>query len=175
MKIENKKWKISLVLLLLSVSSCFGLRADINQDGQVNLLDLAILAEEWLMSNPLHIAAGQGVTPESVESTGLIEMSPTYYLYTPNGFGTYPNWMLEWKTIPLQRWVLTYRPEAGVSAMWTREDASLLGEYQANSGATGTITISLPVHVEAINRNFPREPIQQNRLQGRRSRLNPNR
>jgi hypothetical protein len=41
-----------VILLLISALSsfCFGLRADINHDGIVDLQDLSILSEEWLMS-----------------------------------------------------------------------------------------------------------------------------
>lgn len=39
-----------LALFLMLISPLFALRADINHDGTVDLLDLAILSEEWLMS-----------------------------------------------------------------------------------------------------------------------------
>ncbi|MCE5184933.1 MAG: hypothetical protein LLF76_02265 [Planctomycetaceae bacterium] len=41
-----------ILLTLLLCGSAFGLRADINGDGRVDLLDLSILAEEWLMEEP---------------------------------------------------------------------------------------------------------------------------
>jgi hypothetical protein len=41
---------ICVVVVMGLQAVCFGaLRADINQDGRVDMLDLAILAEEWLM------------------------------------------------------------------------------------------------------------------------------
>lgn len=39
-----------LTIYLMLIGSVFGLRADINNDGRVDLLDLAILSEEWLMA-----------------------------------------------------------------------------------------------------------------------------
>ena len=42
-----KKWL--LIMLLAAAAPTFALRADINSDGRVDFLDLAILAEEWLM------------------------------------------------------------------------------------------------------------------------------
>lgn len=47
--------KLYVILVLMVVSNVFGLRADISgpndvPDGVVNLYDLAVLAEEWLMS-----------------------------------------------------------------------------------------------------------------------------
>jgi hypothetical protein len=48
-----KKYRaICVVMMICWQAVCFGaLRADINRDGRVDLLDLAILASEWLMED----------------------------------------------------------------------------------------------------------------------------
>lgn len=102
------------------------------------------------MSDVLMITASEGATPDGVAAVGLIESGNRYYTYRPNGEGTYPFWSLSWSTSPGPRWILRYYPEEGVSALWVRADASPFGDYVANSGATGTVTISIPVYVEAL-------------------------
>ncbi|MBN2211417.1 MAG: LamG domain-containing protein [Sedimentisphaerales bacterium] len=48
----KRRWLIVEVMLLALPSCLYGeLRGDLNGDGRVNLLDLSILAEEWLMSD----------------------------------------------------------------------------------------------------------------------------
>ncbi len=43
------KTKAAILAIILALSSvCFGLQADINEDGRVDFLDLAILTQEWL-------------------------------------------------------------------------------------------------------------------------------
>ena len=57
--------KINVLLFLCGVSCCFGLRADCNGDGRVDLLDLTILASEWLME------VDMGLGPELVTNGGF--------------------------------------------------------------------------------------------------------
>ncbi len=38
------------IMILCCVANCYGLRADLNHDGRVDIADLAIFSEEWLMS-----------------------------------------------------------------------------------------------------------------------------
>jgi len=69
MKIGNWKLKIALMAVFLTAPT-FALRADINSDGRVDLLDLAILAEEWLMT--------EQVGPELVSDGGFDLGSPPW-------------------------------------------------------------------------------------------------
>jgi len=58
--------RLILTLILALSSYSFGLRADINQDGIVDFLDLSILSEEWLMSsNYLTFDAGLVTVPDN--------------------------------------------------------------------------------------------------------------
>ena len=67
---------------LLALVCCFGvLRADINHDGRVDIADLSILAEEWLMEEPdMNLCVGTK-NGESVDFIGA------FGLYTPTAGG----------------------------------------------------------------------------------------
>lgn len=52
-----------IIILTLLVSPAMALRADCNGDGRVDVLDLAILSEEWLMSYPDKIAVSGVIEP----------------------------------------------------------------------------------------------------------------
>jgi len=54
------KWIGLLLALLLADCPAMALRADANGDGRVDATDLAILAEEWLMSEPRHQLVSSG-------------------------------------------------------------------------------------------------------------------
>lgn len=125
-----------LIMVLAAVSSCFALRADINGDGRVDLLDLMIMAEEWLMEDEMDypdkvVVAGSGL---SYDFTGLVF---TAFKESPPPYNYYAGYPRSFPSIEFSedQWIL----QAGIDDLWVGPE--LLGEYLPGPGATGTATV----------------------------------
>ena len=120
----------------MAMSSCaFGLRADINRDGRVNMLDLAILAEEWLMEADMSYPEQLLVTSES-EFAGAYDWyvyaySETFPAYRKGTTNHYIAWVET-------NWSLGITlPPVGLDGGSDIDDPT--GEY-AGFGLTATVT-----------------------------------
>lgn len=61
--------------IILALSSCaFGLRADINHDGRVDIADLSILASEWLMEEDMSLGTDFNGTSVSIDNVSVKEV-----------------------------------------------------------------------------------------------------
>jgi hypothetical protein len=132
-----------LIMVLAAVSSCFALRADINGDGRVDLLDLMIMAEEWLMEDEMDF-------PEKLEVTGDLNPDVTgiFKLTGQDALGN-PIWTTDQTSIFIlfdtnySEWRLM-KFGMPVTYYWRKPNTSLsdgpLGEYEPFN-ATGTATV----------------------------------
>jgi len=128
---------IILCWILFLFSPCFALRADINGDGRVNLLDLAILAEEWLMEDY------EMSYPDKLEVKGSITPSGAIGIYTKGAdIEGKPAWYKDDATYLISYsegiWFLSVS-EVGY---WQLDGESYTGDYIAMIGVSGTATVT---------------------------------
>lgn len=129
-----------LIIVCLVGTSAMALRADINNDGRVDIADLAILAREWLMSEPAFILTGEGLNPDIrgvLTDAGVYDELP-YYTTAIGGHEV-------WYSSVDERYIIS--PARGLFgtghfAPETSNGANVKGDYIGSEPFTGIATIS---------------------------------
>lgn len=127
-----------LIIICLLNGVSYGLQADINNDGRVDVGDLAILAREWLMQEVVLDVSGVGFTPDiagTYREAGFYngEMS-----YQRDGFYIWYNRYTE-------QWVISTGKGVMTGKIWIRNNEYVTGCYMPFNGVVG-----VPIVSEAI-------------------------
>lgn len=138
-----------LIMILALSPICFGLRADLNRDGIVDIRDFAILAEEWLETEKMNLLVSGTLTPNA---TGLYIPYGTFggqSVYYKNLLldGSYPDTAdyCIWYRSSHDEWWITAGTTTGSGGLWYKEGTipvptpatGPIGTYAVNGG-TGT-------------------------------------
>lgn len=126
------------ILFSLSAATFGGLRADLDGNGRVDLSDLAILAEEWMMAEtPSDLEIVGTLTPDA---TGVYGYAGDYNA-TPYYARTEGGWFL-WYCEALESDVISSAVGNGLDAPhWRREIADPIDHYNPVGGAAGVAVV----------------------------------